>query len=98
MTLIEKYTSKPLFAVIALTAALLLTMGLYPSIGNAAEEAKAQKNVKSPDDVICKRQKISGSHMKQRICFTRAEWDEIRRQSQANAASAMRGGASISPQ
>ncbi len=78
---------------------LMLAICLSPSMGYAAEEGKSKvQPEKSPDDVICKRQKISGSHMKQRICFTRAEWDEIRRQSQANAASAMRGGGTISPQ
>ena len=81
-----------------LFATLLLTLLMSPSSGSATEAEAKKKPEKSPDDVICKREKISGSHMKQRICFTREQWDDIRRNSQTNAAAAMRGGGPITPQ
>lgn len=80
-----------------LIVALLLSMFFYPAMANTAEGTSAQKRQKNPNDVICKREKITGSHMKKRICLTRKEWDDIRKQSQASAASAMNGGSSITP-
>lgn len=97
MPLLEKLTDDGPFAKCTLIGALLLIACLHPSTGNTAEEAKPPKPAKSPDDVICKREKISGSHIKQRICFTRQQWDDIRRNSQNTAAAAMRGGGPITP-
>lgn len=42
---------------------------------DAAAQAKAAKlaAAESPDDVICKRERVTGSHFPQKICRTRAQ-------------------------
>ena len=42
----------------------------------AAEEANA--NASETDAVVCKRVKVTGSHMRQRVCFKRSEWRAMR--------------------
>lgn len=95
---IERNVTAADFLRTTILGAVVMAICTFPPSGHTAEEEAKVKPEKSPDDVICKRQKVSGSHIKQRICFTREQWDEIRRQSQANAASAMRSGSQITPQ
>ena len=42
-----------------------------------ASDAKPAKAVKATgNDLVCKKEQVVGSRMKQRICLTQAEWDQ----------------------
>ena len=45
-------------------------------------EVPAAGNARSPDDLICRRERITGSHMSTRVCRTRAEIEETRTDAQ----------------
>lgn len=47
----------------------------------AAEPAAApadKKAAKGPNEMVCKREKASGSNLKTRVCMTAAQWEERR--------------------
>jgi hypothetical protein len=44
----------------------------------AATPAKGAKP--KPDDMVCRREPVLGSRMKERICMTQAEWDARQQQ------------------
>lgn len=57
---------------------LALTMAMF-----AAGEpvgAAADKSAKDPNEIVCKREKVSGSNMKTRVCMKAHEWEERRQQ------------------
>jgi hypothetical protein len=62
-------------------SALLLAAGVMAS-AQAAEQKSGAAAEQKPDDIVCTYEKKTGSHLKQRICTTRAERDEIARQDQ----------------
>lgn len=37
-----------------------------------------------PDEVVCRRIKVTGSHMRQRVCHKQREWDQMREDSQSH--------------
>jgi len=41
----------------------------------APPPAKAAKAKPGPNDMVCKREAVLGSRMKERICMTQGEWD-----------------------
>lgn len=42
--------------------------------------APAGKKADDPNAMVCKREKVSGSNMKQRVCMTARQWEERREQ------------------
>ena len=46
-----------------------------PAPGAAAAPMKAEKAKTKPNDMVCKKEAVLGSRMKQRICMTQGEWD-----------------------
>tara|TARA_Y100001933_G_scaffold46841_1_gene44681 strand:- start:3159 stop:3449 length:291 start_codon:yes stop_codon:yes gene_type:complete len=69
-------------AAIAVAAALTAaTATAAPGDGGDQRGDEARKR-KDPNEVVCRRERVTGSHMRQKICHTRAEWDELREESQ----------------
>lgn len=66
-----------------LLAAALFAAG-EPAASDAAKPAEAAKADKGPkpnkDGMICRREAVLGSRMKQRVCMTQTEWDQRRQQ------------------
>ena len=63
--------SLPFLAVFALSA--------MPTVSVVADEAKKEK---SENKRVCKRVKVTGSRIKERICRTQRDWDHIAEESQ----------------
>lgn len=55
--------------------AILLAAALLADGPAAAPEAK-----KDPNEIVCKREKVAGSNMKQRVCMTVRQWEDRREQ------------------
>jgi hypothetical protein len=63
---------------IALVFAAALLAGApaaEPATDGAAAPMKADKAKAKPADMVCKKEAVLGSRMKQRICMTQGEWD-----------------------
>ena len=76
---------------LAFAIALLAAGGEPAAPTGAAATVKDAKA--SPTDVICKREAVLGSRMKERVCMTRAEWDQRR----ADARADVEKGQSVKP-
>ncbi|MEM7080831.1 MAG: hypothetical protein AAF513_19605 [Pseudomonadota bacterium] len=63
-----------------LCSAVLLLSAQGVFAGDKNDKAKAE--VAGADPVICKRQKVTGSHFKKKICMKKSQWLEQTRQSQ----------------
>ena len=59
---------------IALVFAAALMAAAPPAGEAASAPAKAEKAKKA--DMVCKKEAVVGSRMKQRVCMTQAEWDQ----------------------
>ena len=46
-----------------------------PSNTSPSTQQPAKSTKAKPDDMVCKREAVLGSRMKQRVCLTQAEWD-----------------------
>jgi hypothetical protein len=57
---------------------LLIAAALLAADPGAASDDK--KKPADPNAIVCKREKVSGSNMKQRVCMTAAQWEERREQ------------------
>ncbi|WP_187107720.1 hypothetical protein [Sphingomonas xanthus] len=75
-------TAKFLFGPAA--AAMMLTT---PAFGQAATAAGQTQAARAADDnrLICKKEAPTGTRFGKRVCHTKAEWDQIRAQSQRDA-------------
>lgn len=51
--------------------------GLTASAVAAAAETSQAQAQESPDDEICRTQKVTGSRFIRRVCHTRAEWKQM---------------------
>ena len=49
-----------------------------PASNQAANPPKAEKSM---DEMVCKKESVLGSRMKQRVCLTQAQWDARRQDS-----------------
>ncbi|MCY4343340.1 MAG: hypothetical protein OXE83_07175 [Gammaproteobacteria bacterium] len=49
-----------------------------PTAAASAQPPQADVSVDEADEVVCKRVKVTGSHMRQRVCFKRSEWRAMR--------------------
>ena len=49
-----------------------------PTAPAQAKAAAEEANASETDAVVCKRVKVTGSHMRQRVCFKRSEWRAMR--------------------
>ncbi len=62
--------------------ALLLGSTLLLAGPSYAEETtgptETAEAASDPDDVICRRVQVTGTRLRQRICYTRAEWTNMR--------------------
>ena len=68
-------------------AAALLAGGADPAAqaattSKAATPTKAAKTDKS--EMVCKREPVLGSRMKERVCMTQADWDQRKAESRAD--------------
>jgi hypothetical protein len=54
---------------------LFMAMAMFAADPAAAS---ADKKAKAPNEMVCKREKASGSNMKTRVCMTAAQWEERR--------------------
>jgi hypothetical protein len=65
---------------LALGLALAFAAPVYAEEeSQGTEQAETQSN---PNDRICRRVRVTGTHIPQRICMSRAEWADLREQSQ----------------
>ncbi len=63
----------------AVFAVAVLAAAADPAAPAATASAPAAKEAKSgaaPDGMVCKKEPVLGSRMKQRICMTQTEWDQ----------------------
>lgn len=70
-----------LIAGLALTPSLLTfasAAGAEPDPDPAATTAKRP----DPEQRVCRDIKVTGTHMRQRVCFKQREWDRMREQAQ----------------
>ncbi|HEY0647981.1 hypothetical protein [Phenylobacterium sp.] len=52
-------------------------MAAAPAAQPATSDAKPAKAAKATgNDLVCKKEAVVGSRMKQRVCLTQAEWDQ----------------------
>jgi hypothetical protein len=58
---------------------LMIAAALLAADTPSAAPADAKK-ANDPNAVVCKREKVSGSNMKQRVCMTAAQWESRREQ------------------
>jgi hypothetical protein len=58
-------------AMISLVMAMALMAAGEPA-------APADKKAKDPNEMVCKREKASGSNMKTRVCMTAQQWEDRR--------------------
>jgi hypothetical protein len=56
---------------------LVIAAALLAANGPSATPADAKK-AKDPNEMVCKREKVSGSNMKQRVCMTAGQWEARR--------------------
>ena len=49
-----------------------------PTAPASAEAEEVNANADEADALVCKRVKVTGSHMRQRVCFKRSEWRAMR--------------------
>lgn len=59
---------------------LVIAAALLAANGPSAAPADAKKATKDPNEMVCKREKVSGSNMKQRVCMTAGQWEARREQ------------------
>ncbi len=65
---------------LALGIALLGTVPVYADDGgDEGVEVATQEN---PNERVCRRVHVTGSNIPQRVCMSRAEWSELREESQ----------------
>jgi len=65
---------------LALGIALLGTVPVYADdAGDEGVEVATQEN---PNERVCRRVHVTGSNIPQRVCMSRAEWSELREESQ----------------
>lgn len=58
---------------------LMMAMAML-AVEPAAAPAQDAKKAKDPNEMVCKREKASGSNMKVRVCMTAAQWEDRRAQ------------------
>jgi len=61
-----------------IAAAAILAAGAppaEPAPGATPAASAATKAGPKPDEVVCRREPVLGSRMKQRLCMTQADWD-----------------------
>lgn len=64
-----------------LSLAILAAAGLGLTASPAADTDETRKKVRDPNEMVCETVKPLGSRVAtKRICATRAEWEEYRRQ------------------
>ena len=70
---------------ILLAAVLMLSMPVSAAADTSDSEAVEQKKAKkkvNPNKRICKKVKATGSHLTQKVCLKRRDWDEMARRAQ----------------
>jgi hypothetical protein len=70
--------------VLCISAALVSAMLAAPAVAaDPQQQQQLQKPKKDPSQqIVCQDDTYVGSHIPQRVCKTRAEWDEAAKQSQ----------------
>ena len=51
-------------------------MAAAPPAGEAAAATPAKAEKAKKTDIVCKKEPVLGSRMKQRVCMTQADWDQ----------------------
>ena len=67
---------KSLFTVLALAVAVSFSGGAYASETADAKQSKAKSKK------VCKRVRVTGSRIRERVCRTQRDWDLLERESQ----------------
>lgn len=64
-------------------AALLVALAAitWPAAADE-DEAEPRAERADPDKRVCRTVKVTGSHMRQRVCFKQREWDAMREEAQ----------------
>jgi hypothetical protein len=58
-------------------AAALLAGAAEPAAQGAMPASPPSKSAKAnPNDMVCKKEAVVGSRLKQRVCLTQAQWDQ----------------------
>ena len=66
---------------VLITTAAALLFGSGAAFAQSTQPAQPAKPAKDPNEVICEKQEVIGSRLNfQKVCKTRAEWAEERRQ------------------
>lgn len=66
---------------ISVIAGAVLALGVA-SVAQAAEPKAKEEKVSSGSNVVCFAEKVTGSHLKKRICMTEAERERMRKEDQ----------------
>ncbi len=76
---------KPVFRLMQSLPVILLTVATlaYGAEGVAGDAEKKEKK-KSPNSRVCKKVKPTGSHIGQRVCLKKKEWDAMEKAAQEN--------------
>ena len=53
-----------------------------PSVASSADTAQASASGDDPDEMICRREEVTGTNFRRRVCLTRAQRDQERSDSQ----------------
>ena len=74
-------------AIAAIISACSTTGGRSASAGSATDGAREEANYvarteKDEEQLICRRERPTGSRISEKVCLTAEDWDKIERQSQ----------------
>lgn len=70
-------------------AAVLAAAAADPAAAGAKEDA-AKEAKPAKDEMVCKREAVLGSRMKQRVCMTAEQWDQRKQEAQDDLSAAQR--------
>ena len=75
---------------VVLAAVALFAAGEPAAATAATTQAPAKGEKADKDGMVCKREAVLGSRMKQRVCMTQAEWDARKMSDRDNLEEAQR--------
>jgi hypothetical protein len=68
--------------VLALGASLLFAAPVYAQEEQGSDESTETATAENPNERICRRVHVTGSHIPRRVCMSRSEWTSLREEAQ----------------
>jgi hypothetical protein len=78
----RRWKQVPATALVTLAALLAAPAAAAPASPDGDDADDGDRRRKDPNEMVCRYERVTGSHMRQRICHTRGEWDQLREASQ----------------